>query len=45
MNFANENLNETNVDKKKIMILYVKDVMGTERAIKEQIKIVKKMRE
>lgn len=45
MNFANENLNETNVDKKKIMILYVKDIMGTERAIKEQIKIVKKMRE
>ena len=45
MNFANENLNETNEDKKKILILYIKDIMGTENVIKEQIQVVKKLGE
>ena len=45
INFANENLNETNTEKKKVLILYLKDIIGTEKAIQEQIKVVKNLRE
>jgi|TARA_B110000093_G_scaffold4790_1_gene4713 hypothetical protein len=44
INFANENLNETNTEKKKILILYLKDIIGTEKAIQKQIKAVKNLK-
>lgn len=45
INFANENLNATSTEKKKILMLYLKDIIGTEKAIQEQIKAFKKLRE
>ena len=45
VNFFNENLNETNKDKKEILILYLEDIIGIEKAIQEQIKAIKKLRE
>ena len=44
INFANENLNETNTEKKKILILYLKNIIGTEKAIQKQIKAVKNLK-
>lgn len=43
--FVNENLNETNKNKKEILILYLKDVIGTENSIQENLITFQKLRE
>lgn len=43
-NFINDNLSETEKDKKEILILNMKDVIGTEKVIQKEIEKVKKLR-
>ena len=42
--FINDNLSETEKDKKEILILNMKDVIGTEKVIQKEIEKVKKLR-
>ena len=42
--FINDNLSETEKDKKEILILNMKDVIGTEKVIQKVIEKVKKLR-
>ncbi|RQP13640.1 MAG: hypothetical protein EAS48_03390 [Chryseobacterium sp.] len=43
-NFINSNLSQTEREKKEILILHMKDVIGTEKVIQQQIEEVKRLR-
>ena len=45
VNFVNVNLNASDKEKKEILILYLRDIIGTENSIQENIKKFQKLRE